>query len=347
MDKNRRSYDDLVSDLYSLTLNDKWDELVLSVREYLQCAFVAIGLFTKHGKGKRRCAIVSQDQDLSFAAALDQFQDCGNPFDQIAVSKGVKPIRTLFELAEDRYGNSVDYLEMLNRFNFGDVVRCTLIDRRNYIIVLNAYRSYDQPVWSADDLALLEAMRRHLNNALQCLVTGLETKGTFGDLINLVIAENPFCVLDNNDNVISKFKWDHFRKLSIYDVPTFQKSQLKLSKKTSIIKDNCHLNLSRIQGDRGRFFAIGPISGDQGGLTLFEAQSEIESADAIFWEGISTLSKRECDFLELYLNGLNELAIAGKSGVSVNTVKFHRKNIFAKLGVSSSRELILHSKRHL
>ncbi len=51
------------------------------------------------------------------------------------------------------------------------------------------------------------------------------------------------------------------------------------------------------------------------------------------------LTEREGDVVALVAKGLTNREIAGQLYVSVNTVEYHLRNVFAKLGISSRREL--------
>ena len=53
------------------------------------------------------------------------------------------------------------------------------------------------------------------------------------------------------------------------------------------------------------------------------------------------LSKREMEVLQLVLRGKSNKQIALSMGITVRTVEFHLKNIYAKFQVSSRIELIL------
>ena len=55
--------------------------------------------------------------------------------------------------------------------------------------------------------------------------------------------------------------------------------------------------------------------------------------------GASMLTKRERQTVELVLLGHNTRLIAEKLGISVETVKLHRKHAYAKLDISSQAEL--------
>ena len=56
---------------------------------------------------------------------------------------------------------------------------------------------------------------------------------------------------------------------------------------------------------------------------------------------LNKLSNREREVAELLLQGKSNKLIASSLGISVRTVEFHLKNIYAKFQVSSRIELIL------
>ena len=57
------------------------------------------------------------------------------------------------------------------------------------------------------------------------------------------------------------------------------------------------------------------------------------------------LTRREIELLELVAEGLPNTAIAQKLSVSENTVKYHLKKIFQKLGVQNRTEAVMHAVR--
>jgi DNA-binding NarL/FixJ family response regulator len=58
-----------------------------------------------------------------------------------------------------------------------------------------------------------------------------------------------------------------------------------------------------------------------------------------------SLTPREVELLGLVQEGLSNLAIAQKLLISENTVKYHLKNIFQKLGVQNRTEAVTHALR--
>lgn len=52
------------------------------------------------------------------------------------------------------------------------------------------------------------------------------------------------------------------------------------------------------------------------------------------------ISDREFEILQLAMTNINNREIAEKAFVSVNTVKFHLKNIYTKLGVTNRKEAV-------
>jgi DNA-binding CsgD family transcriptional regulator len=68
--------------------------------------------------------------------------------------------------------------------------------------------------------------------------------------------------------------------------------------------------------------------------------SQIIQAFDSFGEGI--LTPRECEVVRLVLRGHSSNSIGRQFQISTGTVKIHRKNIYAKLGISSQSELFSH-----
>lgn len=59
-----------------------------------------------------------------------------------------------------------------------------------------------------------------------------------------------------------------------------------------------------------------------------------------FMENLITLTPREKEVFNLYLKGYSGKEIINKLGFSNNALKYHNKNIYAKLGVTSRKELM-------
>ena len=55
--------------------------------------------------------------------------------------------------------------------------------------------------------------------------------------------------------------------------------------------------------------------------------------------GRSELTARECEIVRMVLRGHSSESIGRQCGITTGTVKIHRKNIYAKLGISSQSEL--------
>jgi DNA-binding CsgD family transcriptional regulator len=71
------------------------------------------------------------------------------------------------------------------------------------------------------------------------------------------------------------------------------------------------------------------------------SQEKIECFNA----GIATLTPTERAIFEAYLRGVPTKEIMSTLNIKENTLKFHNKNLYGKLGVSSRKELIEISKR--
>ena len=73
----------------------------------------------------------------------------------------------------------------------------------------------------------------------------------------------------------------------------------------------------------------------------YSRKQEIDPDDfQYFLEGISQLTPTERKVFDLYLEGKNAKEILAVLGVTENTLKFHNKNIYNKLGVSSRKQLL-------
>lgn len=68
------------------------------------------------------------------------------------------------------------------------------------------------------------------------------------------------------------------------------------------------------------------------------AHQALQSALACF--GISLLTQREQEILQLLFQGYSTLAIAERLGIASGTVKVHRKRIYTKLDIKSQSELL-------
>ncbi len=72
------------------------------------------------------------------------------------------------------------------------------------------------------------------------------------------------------------------------------------------------------------------VDAQQIDITVFEG----------YIQGLSELTATENTIFELYTNGKNTSEVLTALNIKENTLKFHNKNIYSKLGVSSRKELI-------
>ena len=77
------------------------------------------------------------------------------------------------------------------------------------------------------------------------------------------------------------------------------------------------------------------------GPSKLEASPPDHSVERIFARfGEEVLSDREREVVQLILRGHSSESIGFNLGISLGTVKTHRKNAYAKLGISSQSELL-------
>ena len=60
----------------------------------------------------------------------------------------------------------------------------------------------------------------------------------------------------------------------------------------------------------------------------------------MFIDSLSTLTTKEQEIFDLYTQGLSTKDIIAQQQISENTLKYHNKNIYSKLGVKSRKELL-------
>jgi DNA-binding CsgD family transcriptional regulator len=86
------------------------------------------------------------------------------------------------------------------------------------------------------------------------------------------------------------------------------------------------------------------------GQSSFEEKHEkmtgvIEDLSRIVSNGNETLTRREQQIADLCCEGLISKEIADRLGLSTRTVETHKNNIFRKLGIHTTEELIQRMKK--
>lgn len=105
---------------------------------------------------------------------------------------------------------------------------------------------------------------------------------------------------------------------------------------------NTALGLAETGGYIREFIDVG------GGVTTLLRQSSAPYARDVLGHFEEKLSERELELLQLIADGLHNQDIAAKLVVTAETVKWHLKNIYRKLGVASRTEAIREARvRHL
>ena len=101
-------------------------------------------------------------------------------------------------------------------------------------------------------------------------------------------------------------------------------------------------------GELRRLSAVEPVIGavlrrywaDFGAAGSRESPPDSRVDDAFANFGRAILTERECEVARLILRGHSSRSIGYNLEISVGTVKTHRKNAYAKLGISSQSELL-------
>ena len=73
-------------------------------------------------------------------------------------------------------------------------------------------------------------------------------------------------------------------------------------------------------------------------------EKKLESVDPdsyqMFIDNLATLTPKEEDIFNLYVQGCSTKDIISQQGITENTLKYHNKNIYSKLGVKTRKELL-------
>ena len=65
-----------------------------------------------------------------------------------------------------------------------------------------------------------------------------------------------------------------------------------------------------------------------------------EESFSMFVNNIAQLTAKEKEIFDLYLSGLVPKEVTAKLNITDNTLKYHNKNIYSKLGSKSRKELL-------
>lgn len=75
------------------------------------------------------------------------------------------------------------------------------------------------------------------------------------------------------------------------------------------------------------------------------ATPDPEDTLPLFQQGLSELTPTENTVYQLYLSGMSTKEVLEKMNIKENTLKYHNRNIYSKLGVSSRKQLLELAKR--
>ena len=82
------------------------------------------------------------------------------------------------------------------------------------------------------------------------------------------------------------------------------------------------------------------VQGELEQLTAAQHREIVLEEYEFFLSNLGSLTATEHKVYELYLAGNNAKQIAQQLGISPNTLKYHNKNIYSKLGISSRKQML-------
>ena len=99
-----------------------------------------------------------------------------------------------------------------------------------------------------------------------------------------------------------------------------------------------HLFIAELQR---RTPAEAPVQVPQDDIVAYEEVSELPPAELeVFAAGLALLTPKEQSIYEMYLQGLSTAQVLEQLHIKENTLKFHNKNLYSKLSVSSRKQLL-------
>jgi DNA-binding CsgD family transcriptional regulator len=342
--------------LYQSSLEGDWPALLETVREASGGCFAAVLNFTRNASAERqRVAFVSQDTNARFARALDEFSGRKNPFDGFKVGAFSDAPITLSQLRKSQAPQSWELLETICAFDFSDVARCVLRDTDDQLLVLNIYRDTDQGAWSDRDLTLLSSLQFHVRSALDLAAKVASGADAFSDLLSLLRTDEAFMVMDSQGHEVVRHNWSLPAGAQEIRLPSYASRALAESGSLTCQFEYLKTRERRfdqalvrsISGSSERLLKVGPMSVNDDNLLLLVRREDLGNDRAEFLAGLDQLTDSESRIFDGIRAGYSERALADRLGLALNTVKFHRKNLYRKLQLSSARELVLLAGRFL
>lgn len=346
--------DAVIARLYQAASVGDWPLLLDTICGSARGCFAAILQFSlADDRSRRRTAYISQDTNGLFASALDEFRGTSNPFFQPGLETKFGVV-TLGGLRRNKVRNSNDLWETIRAFNFSDIARCVLSAGSSHVTVLNVYRSVEQPMWSAEDLSVIKSLQFHTRTALEIASKTIGSEEPFSAFYSLCRREVPFLVVDQKGKLVVRHRWTvplstHRIELAPCDrlaLDRVERVRSSIEVKGAFDRQKSNVTLFKVDGVADRLLKLGPMDVLDRGLTLIVPDETCSSPQEEFLEGMAQLTTRESQCLDLLLNGLTEAEVAETLQLSLNTIKFHRKNIYQKLDVRSVRELSVLSAQY-
>ena len=160
--------------------------------------------------------------------------------------------------------------------------------------------------------------------------------------IAVMIPESDYSAMSRNQIML-------FALLSVLVLATSLLASVLLSKRyVQPITDGLDMVRQGVSGrskipeinDLITFLAAQDAERERAGQSV-EAASPLVASYMSFMRRLDAMTATERDIFDLYMQDLTAQQIAETRNISINTVRFHNKNIYAKLGIRSRDELML------
>ncbi|KYG89848.1 helix-turn-helix transcriptional regulator [Metasolibacillus sp. FSL K6-0083] len=249
---------------------------------------------------------------------------------------------TIFKAAKGDVSNSKRFREILSPHGFIDELRAVLVYKNHCYGFLTLYRTEEQGVFSQAEINYLKQSLTFIAKMLKESIFYCYPKVKLRDE---AVIETGIIILDQTLNIISTNQAGSYF--------------LKWIRQEEQIEENClprpirAICLQAKEGSSSKAPKIMLHAFNHSFMTLTVSSLFTSSSQkAVLVERISPneakkilsflyhLTIRECELVELLLEGKSTKCIAEELSISTYTVQDHLKSIFMKVGINSRKELI-------
>lgn len=340
--------DEFIARLYELPLSNRWHELITNIERQSGAAYSVLGLFltSQGGEQTRRGAVLaSQPGHDRFRADLDEFNLNGtSAITAKARTSKAGDTFNLSDLCNDGVAYAPDMLDMIGNHGFSDN-HSTLVELSNNVrISLNQYQERGRSLEVATTRENLTSIAFHLSRSIGLVGRMRDPSNLLGSIFGLARSATPFWLVRPHDCsiVVSNTR----NELPFSRLPNHVLTTVRGGRSAHAV--------SNVRGVRTAFkVSLAPVTDDAGIKVTVERElflvtpEDLPTPAAAFIEAYMTLSNQERRLIDRLAQGQSEATISAALKISDNTLRYHRKNAYSKLQITSKAELAILVSRYL